>query len=144
MWGVDIFGYKNLIFEQDFISHFLPANILNYFVITDIKELGYIKEKQDSFYVYLEEKNELPQDFVASDYESKGFAKEKIIQDFPIRGRALFLVLRRRIWRLKSDKNKTIKKDFSFLTEGSNLSKELTDFLKETGGDPSRYDEEFV
>lgn len=127
-----------------FISHFLPTGILDYFTITDIKELGYIKEKQDSFYVYLEEKNELPQGYSAADYESKGFSKEKIIQDFPIRGRALFLVLRRRIWRLKSDKNKTVKNDFSFLTEGSNLSKELTDFLKDTGGDPRRYDEEFM
>lgn len=129
---------------EHFISHFLPSGILAYFVITDIKELGYVKEKQDSFYVYLEEKNKLPSGYCATDYESKGFAKEKIIQDFPIRGRALFLVLRRRIWRLKSDKNKTVKNDFSFLTEGSNLSKELTDFLKDTGGDPSRYDEEFV
>ena len=128
----------------ELISLFLPTSLLDYFDITAIKELGYIREKQDSFYIYLEEKNTLPSGYSPTDYESKGFAKQKTIQDFPIRGRALFLVLKRRVWRLKSDKNKTIRHDFSFLTEGSNLSKELTDFLKDTGGDPSRYDEEFM
>jgi len=144
MWGVNYLYTKFYDLEHQFIAHFLPEGLLAHFTITAIKELGYIKEKQDSFYIYLEEKKQVPEGFNSSDYESKGFANEKIIQDFPIRGRAVFLVLRRRIWRLKTNKNKTIRNNLSFLTEGSNLSKELTDFLKETGGDPSRYDEEFV
>jgi len=38
------------------------------------------------------------------------------------------------------DKSIAIKSDYSFVTEGSKLTIELSDFLKGTGRDPSRYD----
>ncbi len=62
------------------------------------KELGYIPERKDSLYIYLEEKNSLPEGYDRTKYESKGFYKEKVVQDFPIRGKPLFLVVKRRRW----------------------------------------------
>jgi hypothetical protein len=63
----------------------------------------------------------------------KGFYTSKTIQDFPIRGKACYLVIKRRRWRLKVDKKVEIKSDYSFISEGSKLTAELSDFLKGTG-----------
>lgn len=124
----------------DYLGLFLPDKLLNYFTIKGVKQLGLIVTKSDCFYIELEEKNTLPAGYKNEDYESKGFYKSKSIQDFPIRGKAVYLVIKRRRWRLKSDKKVEIKSDYSFISEGSKLTVELSDFLKGTGRDPSRYD----
>lgn len=122
------------------LSNFLPDGLLLHFDIIDFKELGDLESKKDCFFIYLDEKNELPNDYSSSDFESKGFSESTIIQDFPIRGKALYLVIRRRRWRNKLDKNLVIKSDYSFIAGGSKLTVELSDFLKGTGRDPRRYD----
>ena len=126
--------------EYNIIESFLPKDLLNHFDIVDFKELGSIESKTDCFYIYIDEKNELPNGYNVSEYESKGFYEVKEIQDFPIRGKALYLCIRRRRWREKLDKNQLINSDYSFISEGSKLTIELADFLKGTGRDPSRYD----
>lgn len=122
------------------ISHFLPIGLLNHFDIIDFEEIILSEIQKDGFYIYLDEKNIIPNGFNSTDFESKGFFNTATIQDFPIRGKALFLVIRRRRWRDKKDKNNQIKSDFSFIAEGSKLTLELSDFLKGTGREPSRYD----
>jgi hypothetical protein len=122
------------------ISHFLPIGLLNHFDIIDFEEIILSEIQKDGFYIYLDEKNIIPNGFNSTDFESKGFFNTATIQDFPIRGKALFLVIRRRRWREKKDKNNQIKSDFSFIAEGSKLTLELSDFLKGTGREPSRYD----
>lgn len=125
---------------KSIISSFLPQGLLEHFEITDFQELGHIPTKLDSYYIFLEEKNELPTGYNSSLYESKGFYEEKTIQDFPIRGKSVYLVLKRRRWRLKTDHKVIIKSDYSFIAEGVKLTQEVADFLKGTGRDPSRYD----
>jgi len=121
-------------------SSFLPEGLLVHFDIVDFKELGDLQTKKDCFYIYLDEKNILPKDFSAIDFESKGFLERAIIQDFPIRGKAVYLGIRRRRWRNKNDRSIEIKSDYSFIADGSKLTVELSDFLKDTGRDPRRYD----
>jgi hypothetical protein len=121
-------------------SHFLPEGLLEHFDIVDFKELGDIETKKDCFFIYLDEKNILPDGFEKNQYESKGFFERTLIQDFPIRGKAVYLGIRRRRWRSKTDKSTEIKSDYTFITEGSKLTIELADFLKYTGFDPRRYD----
>jgi hypothetical protein len=121
-------------------SSFLPEGLLTRFDIVDFKELGDLQTKNDCFYIYLDEKNILPKDFKNADFESKGFYERTIIQDFPIRGKALYLGIRRRRWRNKFDKSIEVKSDYSFIAEGSKLTVELSAFLKDTGRDPRRYD----
>jgi hypothetical protein len=121
-------------------SSFLPQGLLTHFDIVDFKELGDLQTKNDCFYIYLDEKNILPKDFKNADFESKGFYERTIIQDFPIRGKAVYLGIRRRRWRNKFDKSIEVKSDYSFIAEGSKLTIELSAFLKDTGRDPRRYD----
>jgi len=58
--------------------------------------------------------------------------KSKQIQDFPLRGRPVFLRIKIRRWQHKKTR-KIIKRDFSFIADGSKFTKELSDFLKDTG-----------
>lgn len=122
------------------LSQFLPQDLLNHFTLLGVKELGDIKTKKDCFYFYLDETNTLPDGYSVSDYESKGFYKRTSIQDFPIRGKAVYLNIKRRRWRKKSDYSIELKSDYTFIAEGSKLTNELSAFLKGTGRDPRRYD----
>lgn len=126
--------------DYSILTSFLPAGLLNYFDVIDFKELGNITTKKDCFHIYLDEKNRLPAGYISTEYESKGFYSRTSIQDFPIRGKAVYLCLRRRRWRHKNDKSIIIKSDYSFIAEGSKLTVELSDFLKGTGRNPRRYD----
>ena len=122
------------------LSQFLPTGLLLHFDVVAFKELGDLSTKKDCFYIYLDEKNQVPFGFNSSEYESKGFFERARVQDFPIRGKAVYLCIKRRRWRNKFDKSIEIKSDYSFITEGSKLTIELSDFLKGTGRDPRRYD----
>ena len=120
--------------ETSHISHFLPQNLLDHFTIKSVKELYFIKDRTVFLEISLEENNVILGDFDISQYESKGFT-ELTLQDFPIRGKAVYLAIKRRRWRHKKDPKKVIRNDFSFVAQGSVLTKELSDFLKDT----SRY-----
>jgi hypothetical protein len=118
--------------ELLFISHFLPKGLLEHFSIVDVFELCAIKEKQHYLEIVLEENNKILKELDANLYESKGFT-EITIQDFPIRGKAVYLKIKRRRWRLKDNPKIIIRNDFSFVAEGSGFTQELSDFLKGTG-----------
>lgn len=120
------------------IDHVLPEELITYFKIVGIQELCDIPTKSVCIHVELEEKNVLPLGCSAASYESKGFLSCKRVQDFPLRGKAVYLHIKRRRWRHKETK-KEIKSDYSFIAEGAKLTQELADFLKGTGRDPSRY-----
>ena len=62
------------------------------------------------------------------------------MQDFLIRGKAVYLVIRSRRLRNKFYKSIEVKSDYSFIAEGSKLTIELSAFLKDTSRDPGRYD----
>ena len=118
----------------------MPLGLLEHFDIVDFKELGDLPTKKDCFFIYLDEKNVIHSHNEPELYESKGFNSRTLIQDFPIRGRAVYLGIRTRRWRSKFNKSEEIKNDYSFIAEGSKLTLELSDFLKGTGRDPRRYD----
>lgn len=120
------------------ISIFLPENLLSHFDLLEVKELGDVLSKQMTYHLELTEKNNLPHGYNQSNYESKGFYLSKTIQDFPIRGKAVYLVIKRRRWRDK-ESGKEIKSDYSFIAEGSKITEELSDFLKDTNKYPRRY-----
>lgn len=125
---------------MDISSLFLPKDLLKHFTAIQVLNLCDIKTKEEIIEVHLEEKNILPDRYDSSNYESKGFYPSKRVQDFPIRGKAFYLCIKRRVWREKDKPNSTIKSDYSFISEGSKLTKDISDFLKGTGRDPSRYD----
>jgi hypothetical protein len=125
--------------EKEMIEYFLPIGILKYFNIIRVEEVEEALSKEKAIEIELEEKNIIPSGYDSSQYESKGFFPSKKIQDFPIRGKALYLVIKRRRWRHKTNKNEIITNDYTLFAEGSKLTQELSDFLKGTGRDPGRY-----
>lgn len=119
--------------ETTIISYILPKGLLEHFTVTTVYELCNINVKEHYFEISLEENNRiLNEEIDISQYESKGFT-EITIQDFPIRGKALFLKIKRRRWRNKINPSTIIRNDFSFVAEGSGFTQELSDFLKGTG-----------
>ena len=125
--------------DKDIISNFLPEGLLAHFSIIDVLMLGDVSSKKMFFEIYLEENNEILGAYDKELYESKGFT-EITIQDFPIRGKAVYLKIKRRRWRHKERPNEIIRNDFSFVAEGSGFTKELSDFLKGTGRHKGGYD----
>jgi len=115
------------------LEYFLPEKLLEHFSITHIEELGCVSSKKMFLEIHLDENNNLPSGYDSSQYESKGFYPAKTIQDFPVRGKAVYLIIKRRRWRHKDRKDEIIYNDYSFIAEGSKLTKELSDFLKGTG-----------
>ena len=54
-----------------------------------------------------------------------------IVQDFPIKGKAVYLHLRRRKW-LYQDTGEIISQQFNIAYDGTRLTKEFVSFLKAT------------
>lgn len=109
-------------------SLFLPSGLLERFELIRVEELENTKSKKREYHIWLDEKNDLPSSI--ENYESKGFYPAKVVQDFPIRGKAVFLHIRRRRWRDKAGLKPDIKSDYSFIAKGVKLTEELAAFLK--------------
>lgn len=122
--------------ESELIGYFLPEKLLEFFKIERFEELGEVTTRKMCFYIYLEERNVIPMGYESSMYESKGFYPATTVQDFPIRGKSVYLIIKRRRWRYKERKNEVISNDYSLIAEGSKFTKELSDFLKATGRYP--------
>lgn len=123
----------------DFLQQLFPSQLTEYFDISNYQILCNIELKEEYWIIDFVEKNIIPVDFDESEYESKGFMESKLIQDFPLRGKPVFLRIKKRRWRHKNTKV-VIKRDFSFIADGSKFTKELSDFLKETSRYTSRHD----
>ncbi len=104
---------------------------MNHFGIIKYEILCRIETKSEYWLIDFEEHNELPSGYDFSEYESKGFMESKLIQDFPIRGKGVYLRIKTRRWRHK-ETHKIIKRNFSFIADNSKFTQELSDFLKGT------------
>lgn len=127
--------------DVNFLIQLFPTELTSYFTMVNCEM--HIDEKMNQEYLVIEfeEKNELPDGYSSSDYESKGFMESKRIQDFPLRGKPVFLKLRKRRWRHK-ETGEIIKRDFTFMADGSKFTRELSDFLKDAGSYANRYHDE--
>ena len=101
----------------------LPEGTLDYFDLVDVKE------SVNEVVIYLEEKNIVPEKYTDQDIESKGFYAPVIVQDFPLRGKKVFLNIRRR-WLLKKH-NEYISRNWRMVAEGTRMTQDFASFLKE-------------
>ena len=101
----------------------LPEGTLDYF------ELVNVQEGSNEIVIYLEEKNVVPEQYACQESESKGFCEPVVIQDFPIRGKNVFLNVRRRRWILKKS-NEYIKRNWRLVAEGTRMTQDFASFLK--------------
>ena len=102
----------------------LPEGTLDYFDLVDVKE------SVNEVVIYLEEKNIVPEKYTDQDIESKGFYDPVIVQDFPLRGKKVFLNIRRRRWLLNKH-NEYISRNWRMVAEGTRMTQDFASFLKE-------------
>jgi hypothetical protein len=126
--------------DKRLLERLFPEELSDYFEIIDYQILCSLSAKEEYWLIDFEEKNELPEGYSGEEYESKGFMQSSLIQDFPLRGRPVFLRIKKRRWRHK-ETGAVIRRDFSFIADGSKFTQELSDFLKEAGGYAGRYHE---
>jgi hypothetical protein len=106
------------------LSLFLPSGCLDYFDITDYSNM-------DTCYIIsLEEKNLIPSEYADLSLVSKGFHAEIEIQDFPARGKAIYLHIKRRRWEDKTT-GKSYSRDWNLVATGTRITAEFGAFLKE-------------
>jgi hypothetical protein len=116
--------------EQDFLSLLLPQGLLEYFILSHYTHL------EQEVCLYLEEKNILPEEYSNDKLISKGFFDEITVQDFPLRGKAVFLHIRRRRW-LNQTTGQTVFRDWDIVAKGTRMTKEFASFLKVISRYPS-------
>jgi transposase len=107
---------------MDLSSLILPQEIFDNFTLIRVEESS---EQVD---LYLDELSITPDDNCI--YISKGFTPYSTVQDYPLRGRAVYLHIRRRKWQNQSTGDIFVCQ-FDIAHEGTRLSKEFAAFLKE-------------
>lgn len=101
----------------------LPEGMLEYFEVTAAEKA------KDHYVISLKEKNLYPGEFASHKLSSKGFMEEITVKDFPIRGRACYLKVKRRRW-LNEDLNKVVSRNWELVAKGTRMTKEFAAFLK--------------
>lgn len=129
---------------ESILNLVLPGELLEYFELEYYCEFCELSTREASLIIHLQEKNIVPKEYDASDYEAKDFLKPVVVQDFPLRGKSVYYSMRKRRWRKKPNHKNIIQRDFNFLTSGTRLTSELVSFFKDTDRDPSRYDKEYL
>lgn len=100
-------------------------------VITENFEFVNYEESSDRLDYWLDERGYMSrEDYKKGTVREYGFTEERVIQDFPIRGKAVYLHVRRRKWRDTED-GIIFTYDYDLAEEGSHLTPEFVAFLKE-------------
>lgn len=108
---------------KSIVKLLLPSEIFDYFDITNL-----VIEDQ-AVRVFLDERDIKPTGYSDQKLTSKGFHSESIIQDFPIRNKAVFLHVRRRRWLVETT-GQVVSRDWDSVAEGTRYTKSFADFLK--------------
>lgn len=101
----------------------LPEGILEYF------EVALVERNTNSYTISLVEKHLQQGEFPGLRLSSHGFHNETTIKDFPLRGKACYLKVKRRRW-INEDTNDVISRDWELVAKGTRMTKEFAAFLK--------------
>lgn len=115
--------------EKQIAELILPEGMLDHFDIEKIEQ-GTDDHNEKYIQIYLAEKNQLPEGYDPSEYESKGFTDPKNLIDFPIRNKNVYLSIKRRRWRHKKDPNRIIYNDYSHFVGSRKITSEFSAFFK--------------
>lgn len=102
----------------------LPEVLVTYFELTSHKI------EVDKLHFYFTEHNELPEEYKKGAAISKGFYSQVSIQDFPLRGKQVYLHIKRRRWLDKSS-GKLVTRDWDLVAKGTRMTKDFATFLKQ-------------
>lgn len=109
--------------EQQLLSLILPAGLLDYF---EIKSVGDIKI---GYEVLLEEKSDIPSEYINEPLRCHGFYPEQTIHDFPLRGKVFDLIVKRRRW-LNTNTKEVVSRDWNLVAQGTRFTHKFATFLK--------------
>lgn len=98
----------------------LPKELFEYFEVVD-SQVG-----ERDIHLFLDEKSIPPRD---GHYNSQGFTEQRVINDFPIRGKAVFLHIRRRKW-LNVSSGEVVTSQYNLTHLGTQITEEFAAFLK--------------
>jgi len=115
---------------KELLRLLVPDYILEHFEYEQLEEIsGVIR-------VHLIEKNDpphYPKDIIGKgERQSNGFMNPIELQTFPTQAKEVFLLLKRRRWKIKGS-NKSYYNTYKFNAEGMKATKEFGAFLKEIG-----------
>jgi hypothetical protein len=102
----------------------LPEVLVTYFNLTKHEIKG------EELHFYFTELNKVPDGYSGAKLHSKGFFPEATVQDFPIRGKNVFLHATRRRW-LNQATGKVVTRDWDLVAKGTRITSEFAAFLKE-------------
>ena len=112
---------------NELLKAVLPEEIFTYF------EIVKVEVQQQSLNVHLDELNQPPSTYKNLNLLSKGFYPAVVIQDFPVRERAVFLHVRRRKWQVEST-SEIVSNTWDTVAKGTRYTKGFASFLKEVLG----------
>ena len=112
--------------SKTLLETIFPSVIVENFDIVSIQH----DPKAEELHIHLDEKKAIPVEFSSRRVVFNGFTSAKKIQDYPIRGNAVYLHVRMRKW-LDTETNEILTKTYSIAFEGTQLTKEFVSFLKE-------------
>jgi hypothetical protein len=113
--------------DKNFLDLILPQGLLAYFLLTNFTSTS------SEICLYLEEKNVIPEEYQGDKLISKGFFDEITVQDFPLRGKAVYLHIRRRRW-LNQTTGGIVFRDWNMVAQGTRMTTEFASFLKALSG----------
>jgi hypothetical protein len=108
---------------QSLVKLLLPSEIFDYF------EVVALNSDDKAIHVCLDERDLKPEVYREEKLTSKGFHAESVIQDFPLRDKAVFLHVRRRRWVIEST-GEVVSRDWQSVAEGTRYTKGFAAFLK--------------
>ena len=109
---------------------FAAANLLLPEVLVSYFEMTKHEIKGEEIHFYFTELNTIPEEFKEDKLSSKGFFPEATIQDFPIRGKNVYLHITRRRW-LNEVTGKAVTRDWNLVAKGTRITSDFATFLKE-------------
>ena len=109
----------------------LPQGILEYFDFTGLEDTA------SEIRIFLAEKNRPPQEYSHTKLTSKGFFDEIKVVDFPIRGKIVFLMVKRRRW-LDVNSGNPVFRNWDLVAKGTRMTKDFASFLKVIAGYQAR------
>jgi transposase len=110
--------------QLDLLKLVLPEILVDHFNIVSSKQEG------ETLHLYFEEQNKPPVEYSSRSLISKGFHDEITIQDFPLRGKHVYLHIKRRRWTDKQSKS-IVQRNWNLVAKGSRITDEFATFLKE-------------
>ena len=115
---------KELDPQIELLKLVLPGLLVDFF------DLVKVDKQAETLHLYFEEFNKPPAEHANRELISKGFHDEITIQDFPLRGKHVFLHVKRRRWTDKNT-NKIIQRDWNIVAKGTRMTDEFASFLKQ-------------